>query len=105
MTLDGTWCSRRFSTIRIGKLALSDFTGPTCIDDWSADLDRRWPERAAAARAVVTRIATWSAAQNARSARVLELGIGACHLTVAVLDGIDQSPLAGASYSGLDIEP
>ncbi len=86
-------------------MALSDFTGPTGVDDWSADLDRRWPERGAAARAVVAQIAAWAVEQNVRPARALELGIGACHLSAAVLDVIDQCPVVGAGYTGLDIEP
>ena len=85
-------------------MALSDFTGPNAIDDWSADLDRRWPEREPAFRAIVKRIATWCEGQYPRPAGVLELGIGAGHLAGAVLDAIDASPLTGALYTGLDIE-
>ena len=85
-------------------MPLSDFTGPDAVDNWSADLDRRWPEREHASRAIVTLIATWSADQKARPARVLELGIGSGHLAGAVLDAIVESSLAGAAYTGLDVE-
>lgn len=88
-------------------MALSDFSGPNFIDDWSTDLDQQWPERQQAFAAVVQRIGSWcdNTVPHLRAeAALLELGIGASHLAGAVMDRVDQSPLAGAAYIGLDCE-
>ncbi len=104
-------------------MALSDFTGPDYIDAWTADLDRRWPERAAMVDCVVRTLVEWQDERRVKDLRqagshekkrqtvirLLELGIGAGGLAEAVLDA-----LAGASgegspdaveYTGIDIEP
>ena len=88
-------------------MALSDFSGPNFINDWSTDLDQQWPERQQAFAAVVQRIGSWcdNTVPHLRAeAALLELGIGASHLAGAVMDRVDQSPLAGAAYIGLDCE-
>lgn len=88
-------------------MALSDFTGPTFVDDWSADLDARWPEREQAFQAVVATIGAWAQGGlpvDASPAVVMELGIGAGHLADAVLDVLDSGSAQGAHYVGVDIE-
>ena len=98
-------------------MALSDFTGPDYIDAWTADLDRRWPERAAMADCVVQALVQWrdegggEPSEEERHAviRVLELGVGAVGLATSVLnslaDASGQEPLTAVEYTGIEIEP
>ncbi len=114
-------------------MALSDFTGPGYIEAWTADLDLRWPERAAMAECVVGTLVQWcdewrvdedSVGRNQQGRygnhdhaviRVLELGVGAAELARFVLDALadaqtgDSQTVAGSpdsvEYTGIDIEP
>jgi len=104
-------------------MALSDFTGPDCIDAWTKDLDRRWPERAAMADCVVRTLVGWQDELRVRDLRqdgsrekkrravirLLELGVGAGGLAVAVLDALADASGEESSdaveYTGIDIEP
>lgn len=88
-------------------MALSDFTGPTYIDDWSADLDSRWPERRGVRERIVDSIDAWQASFRPTSAeadplRLIELGVGNGQLAAAVIDRICHA--AGkVIYTGVDI--
>lgn len=104
-------------------MALSDFTGPDYIDAWTEDLDRRWPERAAMADCVVRTLIRWyrgwdrddrhgvgSRVKKRHVAiRLLELGVGAGGLAVAVLNAIVDKPgeeePGTVEYTGIEIEP
>ena len=102
-------------------MALSDFTGPDFIDAWTKDLDRRWPERAAMADCVVRTLVEWRNVRNERPGagsrgkkrhvkiRLLELGVGAGGLAVAVLnclfDGSESERTSAVEYKGIEIEP
>ncbi|MDE2845266.1 MAG: class I SAM-dependent methyltransferase [Gemmatimonadota bacterium] len=104
-------------------MALSDFTGPDFIDAWTKDLDRRWPERAAMADCVVRTVVGWRGERRARehhhvespgndhlgTIRLLELGVGAGRLAVAVLsalfDGSESGRSSAVEYTGIDVEP
>ncbi len=104
-------------------MALSDFTGPDYIDAWAADLDRRWPERAAMVDCVVRTLVEWQDERRVRNLRqagsrekkchavirLLELGIGAGGLAEAVLDALVDASGEGSpdavEYTGIDIEP
>ncbi len=98
-------------------MALSDFTGPDYIDAWTADLDRRWPERAMMAECVVRALVRWcnegvvDPSEEKRHAviRVLELGVGAAGLARSVLnslaDASGEGPPATVEYTGIEIEP
>ena len=97
-------------------MALSDFTGPDYIDAWTADLDRRWPERAAMAGCVVGALARWrdegggdpSEEKPHAVIRVLELGVGAAGLARSVLNSLadtsGEGPSAAVEYTGIEIE-
>lgn len=104
-------------------MALSDFTGPDYIDAWTADLDRRWPERAAMADCVVRTLVQWyrgwdrydrhgvGSCEKKRHSkiRMLELGVGAARLARSVLNSLadtsgEGSPTA-VEYTGIEIEP
>lgn len=107
-------------------MALSDFTGPNYIDAWTADLDRRWPERTAMADCVVRTLIGWRGERRGRCGtavgsersvadedgvviRLLELGVGAGGLAVAVLNALVDSPGSESpgtvEYSGIEVEP
>ncbi len=98
-------------------MALSDFTGPDYIDAWTADLDRRWPERAAMAECVVGALARWcdegggdpSEEKHHAVFRVLELGVGSAGLARSVLNSLTDASGEGSptavEYTGIEIEP
>ena len=104
-------------------MALSDFTGPDYIDAWRKDLDRRWPERAVMVDCVVRTLGGWQDERRVRDLRqdgsrekkrravirLLELGVGAGGLAVAVLDALADASGEESSdaveYTGIDIEP
>ena len=109
-------------------MALSDFTGPDYIYDWTRDLDSRWSERKAIAECVVRtlvewRVKEWRGAEDRDGSnrkdragnrdrariRLLELGVGAGGLAQAVLDALTVKPETGqpgaVEYTGIDIEP
>lgn len=104
-------------------MALSDFTGPGYIDAWTADLDQRWPERAAMADCVVRTLVGWRGerrecerhqeespgSDHLATIRLLELGVGAGGLAQAVLsalfDGSESGRTSAVEYTGIEIEP
>lgn len=104
-------------------MALSDFTGPDYIDAWTADLDRRWPERAAMADCVVRTLVGWRGDPREQelhqeespgrghltTIRLLELGVGAGGLAMAVLNAFADSPVEESAgtveYTGIEVEP
>jgi len=104
-------------------MALSDFMGPDYIDAWAADLDSRWPERAAMVDCVVRTLGGWQDERRDRDLRqagssekkrhavirLLELGVGACGLAHAVLDALTsvsgKKSACAVEYTGIDIEP
>ncbi|MED5415667.1 MAG: class I SAM-dependent methyltransferase [Candidatus Latescibacterota bacterium] len=88
-------------------MALSDFKGPTYIDDWSADLDSRWPERRGVRERIVDSIEAWQASFRPTSAeadplRLIELGVGNGQLAAAVIDRICHA-VGKVIYTGVDI--
>lgn len=103
-------------------MALSDFTGPDYIDAWTADLDRRWPERAAMADCVVRTLIRWYRGwdrddrhgagsrdeKRNETIRLLELGVGAGGLAHAVLSTLSDESESGRTsavhYTGIEIE-
>ena len=109
-------------------MALSDFTGPDYIDAWARDLDARWPERKAMGDCVVDTLVEWSVARpiggstderTPAKIRLLELGIGAGGLGLAVLEGLTAAQRfenrsktrptgsvteSSIEYTGVDIE-
>lgn len=75
-------------------MALSDFSGPNRLDEWTADLDRRWPERHAMADEIVA--ACREQMPPERTLRVLELGVGNGFVAAQLAD------LGAIRYSGVD---
>ncbi len=108
-------------------MALSDFTGTDYIAAWTADLDERWPERAAMTECVVRALAEWRdmrcvdvdrVGRNQKGRygnhdhaviQVLELGVGAAGLARSVLDVLADASGVGTpttvEYTGIEIEP
>lgn len=84
-------------------MALSDFTGPDYIDDWTRDLDQRWPERAVMAECVVETMQDWCRRTKRRDMKILELGTGAGGLSEAVLSALESGSVQ--SFIGIDISP
>ena len=85
-------------------MALSDFKGPNYIDDWSMDLDYRWPERIDIFESIVRTIVSWCENSNRRDIRLLELGVGAGFLARSVLNTL-EAHVQPSSYLGIDINP
>jgi len=84
-------------------MALSDFTGPDYINDWTRDLDRRWPEREAISECVVETLLSWCAQTGRKKIRILELGVGAGGLSEVVLHALESGVVE--SFTGIDIHP
>ena len=85
-------------------MVLSDFKGPNYIDDWSMDLDYRWPERIDIFESIVRTIVSWCENSNRRDIRLLELGVGAGFLARSVLNTL-AAHVQPSSYLGIDINP
>ncbi len=100
-------------------MALSDFTGPGYIEAWTADLDRRWPERDAMADCVVRTLVRWADSgwrgRDGKSSetaswdcgsglhetkppvalRLLELGVGAAGLARDLIRALIEGAVSG----------
>ena len=85
-------------------MALSDFKGLNYIADWSADLDRRWPERIDIFSAIVQTIFAQCQNPDRENIHLLELGPGAGYLAKAILSLL-TSHLDSVSYLGIDVNP
>ena len=70
-------------------MSLSDFTGPDYINDWTRDLDQRWPERGTISECVVETLLSWSMHSDRKKMHILELGIGSGGLSEAMLATLD----------------
>jgi predicted O-methyltransferase YrrM len=84
-------------------MALSNFTGPDYINDWTRDLDQRWPERGTISECVVETLLSWSMHSDRKKMHILELGIGSGGLSEAMLTTLDSD--AVQSFIGIDINP
>ena len=84
-------------------MALSDFKGPDYINDWTRELDRRWPERGEISACVIETLLSWCEQMDREKISILELGIGSGGLSVAVLNALKSG--SALSFVGFDINP
>lgn len=81
-------------------MALSDFTGPGYIDDWTQDLDDRWPERVVVRDQVVSAVRDWYERSGRTTVDLLELGAGNGALAVAVTAAVSTP----STYTAIDVD-